>query len=391
MGSLGSSIMGEPLPLLIIGAGPFGLGMAAYARRRGIDHVIIGRTMEFWRQNMPQGMYLRSGCDWHYDPFDEDTIERYLETRGLTPADAEPLALDLYLEYGEWFRRRKGIEPLPAWVRRLEYREGVPPCFEAVLDDGRTITARRVVLAIGFRYFQHIPESLAGRLPPGRFAHTGDMVDLAALRGQRVLIIGGRQSAFEWAALIREQGAAAVSLSYRHATPAFTPSDWSWTGPIVASMAEDPGWFRRLTDQEQQALGRRFWTEGRLKLEPWLSARITHETIRHFPHTEVTGCRERSGAIEVSLSDGTSLTVDRIILATGYKVDISRVPFLAAGNILPKLETRDGFPVLDERFQSTLPGLFFTSMCAVQAFGPFFAFTLSVRASARVIGDALTA
>jgi hypothetical protein len=81
--------------------------------------------------------------------------------------------------------------------------------------------------------------------------------------------------------------------------------------------------------------------------------------------------------------------VDQIVLATGYKVDVSRIPFLASGNILARLETRNGYPVLDERFQSTVPGLFFTSMCAVQEFGPFFGFTVAVRASARVIGAAL--
>jgi len=179
--------MGAVLPLLIVGAGPFGIVMSVVARRRAIPHVVVGRTMDFWRENMPEGMLLRSACDWHLDPFDEDTIERYLESRGLAPADVEPLSLSLYRDY----------------------------------------------------------------------------------------------------------------------------------------------------------------------------------------------------------CDGTRLTVHQIVLATGYQVDVGRIPFLAAGNILPQLETRGGFPVLDERFQSNLHGLYFTSMCAVQDFGPFFAFTVSVRASARVIGSAL--
>jgi hypothetical protein len=51
--------------------------------------------------------------------------------------------------------------------------------------------------------------------------------------------------------------------------------------------------------------------------------------------------------------------------------------------------TRNGFPVLDEHFQTNVSGLFMTSMMATQDFGPFFAFTISVRASARLIGQAL--
>ena len=46
-------------------------------------------------------------------------------------------------------------------------------------------------------------------------------------------------------------------------------------------------------------------------------------------------------------------------------------------------------PVLDEHFQTNIPGLFITSMAAGQDFGPFFGFTISVRTSAQLIGQAL--
>jgi hypothetical protein len=90
-------------PFLIVGARPFGLAMSAQARALGIDHVLLGQPMSFWKHHMPAGMILRSGCDWHLDPGERDTIERFLQTRGDTPSDAEPLSLDLYLEYAKWF------------------------------------------------------------------------------------------------------------------------------------------------------------------------------------------------------------------------------------------------------------------------------------------------
>ena len=83
--------------------------------------------------------------------------------------------------------------------------------------------------------------------------------------------------------------------------------------------------------------------------------------------------------------------MDQIILATGYRVRIDQVPFLRNGNILPLLTTRNGVPVLDAQFQTSVPGLFITSLPANQDFGPFFAFTVSVRTSARIIGRALLA
>jgi len=105
----------------------------------------------------------------------------------------------------------------------------------------------------------------------------------------------------------------------------------------------------------------------------------------------VTGCKELPDVeLEVNLN-GSTVLVDQIILATGYKVSLEKVPLLEQGNLLAQLETRNGFPALDEHFRSNLPGLFFTSMCATQDFGPFFAFTAGLRTSAKLIGSALAA
>ena len=99
--------------VLIVGAGPFGLAIAALASEKQIEHTIVGRPMEFWRRHMPQGMYLRSACDWHLDPLNVDTIERFVELQGKTTKDVEPLSLDFYLSYVDWFQVQKQIRPLP--------------------------------------------------------------------------------------------------------------------------------------------------------------------------------------------------------------------------------------------------------------------------------------
>ena len=68
-----------PKQLLIIGAGPYGLAAAAYAKHLGIDFTILGKPMEFWRERMPKGMLLRTGATWHLDPLETNTLERFLE------------------------------------------------------------------------------------------------------------------------------------------------------------------------------------------------------------------------------------------------------------------------------------------------------------------------
>ncbi len=157
-------------------------------------------------------------------------------------------------------------------------------------------------------------------------------------------------------------------------------------------MVENPNWFRRLSQEEKDAISQKLWAEGRLKVEPWLEPRLLNDCVMLWPRTEVLDCRERvDGEMAVRLSNGETLIIDHIILATGYKVKIERLPFLVAGNILKKLAMRNGFPILDDHFQTNVSGLFITSMPATQDFGPFFAFTIGVRASAKLIGQALQA
>lgn len=116
--------------------------------------------------------------------------------------------------------------------------------------------------------------------------------------------------------------------------------------------------------------------------------RINDPRIVIHPNTVLAPCNER-GELTATLTNGETFNVDKVVLATGYKVNIARLPYLAAGNLLDQLETRNGFPVLDDYFQTSIPSLFITSMPAAQDFGPFFGFTVSVRTSAKLISHRL--
>ncbi|MDH3734143.1 MAG: FAD-dependent oxidoreductase [Gemmatimonadota bacterium] len=377
-------------PLLIVGAGPFGLALSAYAKHLGVEHVMLGVPMGFWRDRMPVGMMLRSDCEWHLDPLEELTIHAFLETRGETPDSVEPLTLEFYVEYADWFATARDLESHPGLVRSLD-RSGISGRFSALLDTGDTVTADAVVIAPGFGSFAHIPDELAAILPEDGFSHTSTAVDFSNVAGDRVVIVGGRQSAFEWAALIAEAGAEAVDLVYRHDTPSFEESDWSWVSALMDATVEDPTWYRGLSRAEQTDIENRLWSEGRLKLEPWLAERVERDGVtlrsgRTLAHTGPGEERE----IACRLDDGTVLQADRVILATGYRPDIRRLPYLTDA-LLREIEAEEGIPHLDESFQTSAPGLYITSMPAVRDFGPFMSFTVAARASARIIGNALAA
>jgi thioredoxin reductase len=195
-----------------------------------------------------------------------------------------------------------------------------------------------------------------------------------------VLIVGGRQSAFEWAALLAEAGAKQVDLVYRHDTPAFTESDWSFVTDLLAETRRTRGWFRSLPEPERRAIAQRFWQVGRLQLEPWLAPRITSAHLH--PRTEIASL-DGDGGISARLTDGSRIEADHVLLATGYAPDMSRVGYL------PPLEQADGFPVLDPDFQTSVPGLYIPGFPSTRDFGPFFGFVAGATTTAAIIGDAL--
>lgn len=379
----------ESTDVLIIGAGPYGLSLASRLRNHHVDFVILGESMGSWRHNMPAGMYLRSSWDWYLDPQGIWTIERFLEDRGLQKSDVEPFPLGTYLDYVEWFRRAEGIEPIDSRVQRLDY--GADGSFIAVCDDGNRFSAQRVVIALGFSSFPHMPVELLSDLPRSRVHHTLDFVDLSRAAGKSFLILGGRQSAFEWSALLAEAGAERVVVSHRHPSPVFAEADWSWVAPLVEGMIAIPGWFRAISVADRSSISQRLWGEGRLKIEPWLEPRLKDAPVDVRAESRLSSASLENGEkVRIELDDGTRYEVDEIILATGYKADISRVDFVARGSIFDHIVAVDGHPVLDEHFQSSVPGLYMTSMLATSDFGPFFAFTVACRAAATVLGDELS-
>ena len=181
-------------------------------------------------------MYLRSGPDWSLDAAGQDSFEAYFEDAGIDPADVDPIPIGVFLDHTDWFARRKGLDIDRRTVSTLSANGS----FVAAMEDGTTITAEKVLAAPGIKHFSQLP-SWYDDVPAHRRGHTSELVGFDALAGQRVAIIGGRQSAYEWAALLCDHGAAKVDVIHRHETPrsrrSAGGSSTSWStrpSPIVA-------------------------------------------------------------------------------------------------------------------------------------------------------------
>jgi cation diffusion facilitator CzcD-associated flavoprotein CzcO len=366
--------------LLVIGAGPYALSTAALARECGIDTAVVGSPMGFWRKNMPAEMFLRSGPDWHLDGAATLTLEAYLAERGTEASEVDPIPIGVFLEYADWFRKAKGVEVHEELVDTLTKANGQ---FEASLGNGERIRADAIVSAPGIRNYANVPD-WASSLPAGYAAHTCDLVRFDDMADARVLIIGGRQSAYEWAALIREHGAARIDIVHRHEIPRFERVSWKFVDGHVEQTVSVPGYWRNLPKKEQDAIAKRFWEVGRLTLEYWLAPRLEWAGIKRWPGTEVVEVTQGGDdQLHVRLSNSTRLTVDQVVFASGYRANLGKVPYLAG--LLPEVELSNGFPVLDNAFQTSVHGLYITGFSATQDFGPFFGFVKGAPAAATLI------
>src|SRR5580692_2389731 len=194
------------LEIAIVGAGPYGLSVAAHFRRRGIPFRIFGRPMDSWLAHMPKGMMLKSDgfASNIYDPENAFTLGRFCAERGIEYADAGvPVRLETFCAYGLAFRDRMVPEledKLVASISRL------PDGFALQFEDGETVHAKSVVLAVGITHFDYVPESLA-HLPAEFLSHSARHHEVEPFRGRSVIVIGGGSSALDWAGLLHEAGA----------------------------------------------------------------------------------------------------------------------------------------------------------------------------------------
>jgi len=64
---------------------------------------------------------------------------------------------------------------------------------------------------------------------------------------------------------------------------------------------------------------------------------------------------------------------DHVVAATGYKVDLRRLPFLD-GALRNEISQVENTPILNDNFEASVPGLYFLGLSASNSFGPLLRF-----------------
>jgi thioredoxin reductase len=374
----------------IVGAGPYGLAAAAHLRRLALSTLVIGEPMSFWRRHMPDGMRLRSpnAASDIGDPRASLSLTTYERATG-EPLES-PLPIERFIDYGLWVQQQVAPDVDQRSVRKIDRHDGV---FHLTLADGTETTAAQVVVAAGIGPFAETPGQFH-HLPKTLASHSSDHADLSVFAGRRVAVIGAGQSALESAALVREAGAETEVLARSPRVHFLRRHPWihrlgpltkllyapAEVGPAgLSRLVELPGCYGRLP--------RRFQDRCALRsLRPagaaWLIPRLDGVPIT--TGIEVTLAERANGSVHLKLSDGSEREIDHALLATGFRVDISRYAFLSE-RLLRTVEQADGYPRLSRHFESSVPGLYFIGASGAWSFGPLMRFVAGTAWTARAL------
>ena len=376
--------------VLIIGAGPYGLSISTHLRRRGIDHLIVGRPMDTWRSHMPAAMYLKSepyGSDMSTPQagYDLDGYSRSERIDGI--GRGIPLPLEQFLDYSDWFIKQLVPDVSDVTVTDVSAVNGG---FQVTFADAEPVAARNVVVATGVLPYRHIPAELSG-LPSDLLSHTSDHRLFDRFHGRRVAVVGAGSSGLETAALVHEAGGEATLVVRCPDSPIWGTRALplnpvrrlrnnklceGWKCPFWNS----PTAFRRLPEGVRVE-------KARTVLGPlgawWLRDRV-EGVVEMLGKTHVRGV-EPSGSGVRLLLDGpsqSSLDVDHVIAGTGFRVDLARLAYLPE-ELQARIATFSGYPVLTRAGESTVPGLYFLGAPAAFSLGPSMRFIAGTHNVAR--------
>jgi cation diffusion facilitator CzcD-associated flavoprotein CzcO len=384
----------QTIDIAIVGAGPYGLSIAAHLNASAIPFRIFGSPMSVWATRMPRGMRLKSEgfASSLSDPESKFTLRDYCHQEGIPYSDiGDPVQLETFVAYGLAFQKRFVPNLEDRLVTSLR-REGAG--FGLLLQDGEKVFARRVIIAVGITYFANVPPVLAA-LQPGLVSHSSAHSDLKGFRGCRIAVVGAGASAIDLAGLLHAAGAS-VDLIARASSIRFQdpPRPLSWTEQIrnprtgigsgleMLFHAHLPHWFRRLPERIRLDRVRKILGPA----PGWFSKNDVVGKVSFHLGCEIAGARSEAGRVVLELTgrDGQveRVEADHVIAATGYQVDLHRLAFMDP-QLRPQIRKTGAAPALSAHFQSSVPGLYFVGLSSANSFGPLMRFAFGARFTAR--------
>jgi len=390
----------QPIDTAIIGAGPYGLSVAAHLRVAGVPYEIFGEPLESWQSFMPQGMVLKSEpfASNLWDPARRFPYGKFLAEMGIAYRRVnDPIPVERFLEYGHWFRRHAVGEVRRVKVRRVA-RAG--DAFSLELENGTVLKARRVVLATGHMGFRYVPDELKG-LPDEMCLHSTALHDLRQFAGRDVTVIGAGASALESLALLHESGATTrlvarrKQITWNSLTPdpnaierLRTPLGGIGPGWRAWAVSELPFLYRRMFKPAKRH--RIFLTTWGPAGAWWLRERVEGKIDVLFEH-QIASAQDVDGQVRLGLTGpagATEILTDHVIAATGFDVALDRIDCLEP-TLRAQIAREGPYARLNAHFETSVNGLFIVGLPAAPVFGPVQRFMFGAKHAAPAVTKVL--
>lgn len=387
--------------VVVLGAGPYGLSIAAHLNRLNVPHRIFGSPMQSWRSMMPKGMLLKSDgfASSLSDPGNTFTLRHYCEETAQPYADVGiPVPIETFIAYGLEFQKRlvPNLE-----TQRITHIQRASAGFELKTEFGETLLARKVVVAAGITHFAYLPPVLAD-LPEEFVTHSSQHSDLTRFEGKRVGVLGAGSSAVDVAALLHEAGAD-VELIARANRIAFHEPPVV-TRPFLQRVMNPRsglglGWRSRLCtdaplvfhampqDFRHRVVRRHLGPAPGWFVKDKIAGKVQMHLGVNLKQAEVSG---KYIQLKLEEKDGSSreLLVDHLIAGTGYRVSLQRLKFLDDG-LRREIRAEEDTPALNRSFESSVPGLYFVGVASANSFGPLTRFAYGAEYTAKRISKHL--
>ncbi|MER7808734.1 NAD(P)/FAD-dependent oxidoreductase [Streptomyces sp900116325] len=348
----------EHRPVYVVGGGPGGLAAAAALREQGIRAVVLEKSGSV-------------GASWrgHYDRLHLHTTRRWSALPGLA----------MPRRFGRWVSRDHVVRYLEKYVEHheLEVVTGVEVTrmdraadgtgWQLTATGGRVLTGRAVVVATGFNHTPRIPDWAGRDSFTGELVHARDYRNPAPYAGKDVLVVGIGNTGAEIAVDLVEGGASRVRIAVRTVPHIVRRSTAGWpaqaTGILVRRLPV------RLVDRAGRLMARAAVPDlaeyGLPRPDTGLYSRVKEGAIpvqdvglidavrggRVVPVATVDSFDKDA----VVLADGTRITPDVVIAATGYRRALEPL----VGH-LGVLDARGRPVVHGGRTPKHAPGLYFT-------------------------------
>jgi thioredoxin reductase len=400
------------VPAVIVGAGPYGLSLAAHLREAGVPYRIFGRPMQSWATQMPEGMKLKS------DGFASNlsagatrfTLEDFCRLTGRPYHPTQiPVSLEDFIAYGQEFARRFVPNLEPCDVISIDRLDGHPDenSFLVTLENGESFRSNHVILATGLSLFPHLPQPLAA-LSQELVTHTSDHRTFAQFAGRDVVVLGRGASSLNAAALLHEAGSRVTLVTrapkihihsqasdgprplldrLRHPVSPLGHGLRSWLSCTA------PGAFHALPGALRRALVyKHLGPAGGTALDGRVEGRFPILLGWKIDSSELvlgTGKDAGKPLVKLILIDGDGqrrqILTSHIIAGTGFRVALSRMRFLASSLRAGIRTEKNGTPRLSRSFQSSVPGLYFIGPASAASFGPLLRFAAGAHFAAEAV------